>query len=672
MFFRKKKSCSHTQNQTTETTTSPITVIETNNHLSGISSQTFQPGGVQASLALAFVSPHVNFSQVTNALQSMAGPTPVVALSTAGELASSDAQQRQSIYKKAGQSWSSIVIQIFSADLFSGISIQTIPLYNDDIRAGNPSMKKSDRVGRIKNFLDQIRIPFSIHAKDTIALTFIDGLSACENYMMEAVYQSGRFPCFFIGGSAGGKLDFLNTYLFNGKQILENHAVVIFMKLAPGKTYGVLKSQNFKKAGKSYIVIDADTDKRIVSSIYEEHTKQVRPFAEILASSLNTTVGGLNDHLNKNGYTFGIEIDGELFVRSVAQLFEDTGQISFFCDVNPGDELLLLQATDFVEQTEKDIAAFLQKKSNPIGAILDDCILRRLNNDAALDRIVNSWGIPVAGFSTFGELFGININQTLTALVFFDAVDKDYSDPFIEKFPLYYAKYANYFTKSKLKRMEMLNSLRSNVINILTGHCESSTELNKQISDTMVQTDSIRNKVADLQKSISQNTANATKDLDVAELANEFSRLNESITGIRDVFTLITSIAEQTNLLSLNATIEAARAGEAGKGFAVVASEVKKLALDTKSSLDGTNQFMEKMEKTLHKVGQDIHQTQDVLTSSQEQFQTILTLINEMVENVQSLEATLSNLGTAAQEQKKAQEDVLFSLQNDVETLKKL
>ena len=260
----------------------------------------------------------------------------------------------------------------------------------------------------------------------------------------------------------------------------------------------------------------------------------------------------------------------------------------------------------------------------------------------------------------------------MTVVVFFDAKDKDYSDPFIEKFPLYYAKYANYFTKSKLKRMEMLNSLRSNVINILTAHYDSSAELNEQISDTMRQTDSIRNKVADLEKSITKNAADATKDLDVAELANEFSRLNESITGIKDVFTLITSIAEQTNLLSLNATIEAARAGEAGKGFAVVASEVKTLAMDTKSNLEGTNQLMEKMESTLQKVGKDIHQTQDALTGSQEQFQTILTLINEMVENVHSLETTLLNLGEAAQEQKKVQEEVLRALQNDVETLKKL
>ena len=57
--------------------------------------------------------------------------------------------------------------------------------------------------------------------------------------------------------------------------------------------------------------------------------------------------------------------------------------------------------------------------------------------------------------------------------------------------------------------------------------------------------------------------------------------LNESVTRIDQVVSLIHAIAGQTNLLALNATIEAARAGAAGKGFAVVAGEVKGLANQT-------------------------------------------------------------------------------------------
>ena len=70
-----------------------LRVKESDASLRGLSSDDFSYGDRPAALALAYVSPHVDFAQVTARLKTMAGATRVVAVSTAGELCSMGADR---------------------------------------------------------------------------------------------------------------------------------------------------------------------------------------------------------------------------------------------------------------------------------------------------------------------------------------------------------------------------------------------------------------------------------------------------------------------------------------------------------------------------------------------------------------------------------------------------
>jgi hypothetical protein len=637
-----------------------IRTLKTTSKLDGLTAADFLfPSGAPA-LVIAFISPCVDFAGVCAAIRSLVHPAQFLAATSAGELF---AQPGEGLYCPTPDNWDTVVIQSFASDLFAATQVVNIPLQCADIRAGQSKLSSDERVALMADELRRVVPAFSLEAQDSFALTFIDGLSNSESYFMEAVYRAGNMPILFIGGSAGGKLDFKKTLLFDGQRVLENEAVILLVKMAPGRRFGVMKSQNFRKTTTRFVVIEADTDKRTVSAVIDSETGEVVPIVTALCRSLRTSPESLESALA--GKAFGIEIDGELFVRSVAQIDLKREIVTFYCDVGSGDDLILLEPTDFVEQTRADVANFLRGKPKPLGVLLNDCILRRLSNGPQLGQTGGIWPVTATGFSTFGELFGINVNQTLSALAFFDGTKADYDDPFINAFPAHYARFVNYFSQRKLNRAEILNRMRSRVIDDISAHLS----LAGKVETVLAEASEIGTVMERIRGAMQRDTQNGQGgDSNAERLSKEFAGLNQALVNLRQVLGVIDGITSQTNLLALNATIEAARAGEAGRGFSVVAGEVKKLASDTKTTLTHTQGAIGGIEASLKDLGQIILATRQQFADENQMYQATVERLEDIFAQSSHIERSLRDLNAIVGEHHEGVQD----LQDSVAFLRKL
>ena len=627
-----------TRTDTPASSAEPLRILRTDASLSSIGPNDFLFDGRPASLVLAFVSPKIDFAGVTRKIKSLASSAEVVATTTAGELC---AKGGEKIYCDTDGSWQNVILQVFSPALIDKVEVFSIPLFSQDLRAGQSTMTHGARIAKIVSALNNVKPTMHLDAKSTFALTFVDGLSMSESYFMEAVYEAGRFPCLFVGGSAGDALTFSETLLFDGRQIVKDHAVVAFVKMAPDQRYGVMKSQNFRKIGPNFVVVDADPDRRSVSAVIDEKSGKVVSLVKALSSALKVEPAKLETALK--GKAFGIELGGELFVRSVAKIDLEKEVFYFYCDIGSGDELTLLEETDFLEQTRTDVDRYLRGKPKPAGVLMNDCILRRLSNAQSLSRTGGIWPAPVAGFSTYGELFGINVNQTLSAIVFFSDVHEDFHDEYLDNFAIHYARFVNYFTRNRLKRVEILNRLRTGVIEKISDYLETSSKIEgtlSEISDVGEVMSGIRAAM------VGSRTEHSGKPSNTEALAARFGGLNDALVALRQVVSVIDNITGQTNLLALNATIEAARAGDAGRGFGVVAGEVKKLANDTKATLGHTQTAIANIEESLRELGLIIEATKLEFSQEGERYKNIVGNVEEIFAQSGHFERSIADLSS--------------------------
>jgi hypothetical protein len=292
-----------------------------------------------------------------------------------------------------------IVAMGFDADVVSRAEVELIP----DIKASVDGINRTfaaweSRIGTKMIDLDPER---------WIGLVLVDGLSGAEERVMDRIGDLTNVN--FIGGSAGDDVAFKETFVAAAGRTQSNAAVLALFECPNG--FDVIKTQSFHAS--RHFLVPTKVDKAAREVIEFNGRPAVAAYAEALGVKPDDLAGQFMAH------PLGLMIGGEPFVRSPQQVIGD--KVRFYCGVDEGMKLAVLDSTGIVEDTTSALGSALKRNPGARGLLNFNCILRTLELEATgqtdeYGKVFDA--VPTVGFSTYGEEYMGHINQTATMVLF--------------------------------------------------------------------------------------------------------------------------------------------------------------------------------------------------------------------------------------------------------------
>ncbi|KJS23291.1 MAG: hypothetical protein VR72_01785 [Clostridiaceae bacterium BRH_c20a] len=176
-------------------------------------------------------------------------------------------------------------------------------------------------------------------------------------------------------------------------------------------------------------------------------------------------------------------------------------------------------------------------------------------------------------------------------------------------------------------------------------------ELNQDIQNILAITEEVSASIEVSSGTISDISSKMNEDAQkVNSTMASSTALKEATDKISSFVDTIKHISGQTNLLALNAAIEAARAGDQGRGFAVVAQEVRKLAEESRKSVETIRILMEEIYTVVREIGPSLSSLTNDLLENREKINSIALSAVEEKTAVGIINKKLEDINNTSQE----------------------